>query len=151
MHIIMKQIAIKMAMLGLFLHVPRIFWGGRPGVGMRNDVTALPLYGFKISAWNLVAGCIVPWSILLFEIAMLSQFMRVPWKFELFHDRLGPKGLLILGNVRKLHYRPKVGGIMQCTKRTTISNGLAQTMFSERLVVFVIMGKAPLITWFNCD
>ena len=32
----------------------------------------------------------VPWSRSLFKMAMLSQFLRIPWNFQIFHDRLGP-------------------------------------------------------------
>ena len=48
-----------------------------------NDVTALTLYGFQVSAWNLVGWCTVPWSRSLFKMAMLGQFLRIPRNFEI--------------------------------------------------------------------
>ena len=50
--------------------------------------------------------CMIPWNGLLFEMAMLSQFLHIPLKFEIFHDRLGPG----LRNTlfKDFWYRPKI-------------------------------------------
>ena len=34
--------------------------------------------------------CTIPWSRWLLKMAMLAQFLGIPWNFEIFHDRLGP-------------------------------------------------------------
>ena len=90
----------------------------------------------------MVEWCIVPWNTLLFKIVMLSQFLRVSWNFGIFHDRLGQRKLLILGNVRKSHYCPKFGCMMQCSmKRITIWNGQAQP-----IVTFSDLGRPRVLS-----
>ena len=90
-HITMKQIAIENGhMLSQFLHVTwncYIFWE-RPGIGLKKDVTAAILSGFKLLAWNVAGWCMIPWSWALSKFGhdwpIFAHFI------ELFHGRLGP-------------------------------------------------------------
>ena len=58
-----------------------------------KDITALTFWGFQLSAWNFVRWCTVPWSRSLLKMAMLCQFLHVPWNFEIFHNRFFWPGL----------------------------------------------------------
>ena len=62
----------------------------RLGPSVKEDITALTLQMFQLSAWNLVQWCIIPWSRLLFKMVMLDQFLHIPWNFEIFHYGLVP-------------------------------------------------------------
>ena len=109
MHSAMKQIAIENGFAWpIFAHTVELFhdrlFHDRLGPGLRDDIAALTLERFQVSAWNVVWLCTVPWSRLLCKMAMLGQFLRVPQNFKIFHDRLGPGRWLILGNARKSHF-----------------------------------------------
>ena len=56
---------------------------------LNSNFTILTLPGFQILIWDLVGWCTVPWSRLLYKMAMLGQFLHVSLN-RIFHDRLGP-------------------------------------------------------------
>ena len=92
MQSMMKQIAISNGHpQPIFSHSTELWkFQNRLGSRPREDVTALTLYGFQLSAWNLVRWCEVPWSKSLLEMVMLGQFLGVSRNFEIFDDRRGP-------------------------------------------------------------
>ena len=78
-----------MTMLGQFLLFHRTFKYSFIG---RLDGRRYHSNSLRISSISLKFGrwCTVTWSRLLLKVAMLGQHLRVPWNFEIFHDRLGP-------------------------------------------------------------
>ena len=87
MHSNMKQIA----MLGHFSACSVELWNfqNRLGPGLRDDFSALTLWEFQQSAWNLVGWCTVTWSRSPLKVVMLGQFLCIPRNFDIFHDSLG--------------------------------------------------------------
>ena len=77
----------KIPVVGQFLYVPKNFeiFHDRHGSGLMDDVTVLTIYGFQVSALNLVQWCKIPWSRLLLKMPLLSQFLPVPQNFEIFY------------------------------------------------------------------
>ena len=49
-------------------------------------------YSLRISGISLKFGGMMHNNMkqIAFKVAMLGQFLRIPWNFEIFHDRLGP-------------------------------------------------------------
>ena len=100
-----------MAMLSHLLHVSRNFeiLYDMFGPGLRERCYH-SLRGFQLSVWNLVGPCI-PWSRLLYKMAMLSQFLCISWNFEFYHDRLGPglgDDITALTLLKDFSYQPEI-------------------------------------------
>ena len=67
----------------------KIFMAGLDQV-WRMTLTVLNLWGFQLSAWNLVGWCTMTWSRHLFKLAMLSEFFARFSELWNVSDRLGP-------------------------------------------------------------
>ena len=157
MHIIMKHIVIENCHAGLIFPCSTELWnfGNRLGAGLGNDFT----YIFKDFSkfWGIdleqVWGMTLPNSLrilaiglkfggmmhstvkqLLFKMAMLSQFLHVPWNLEIFHDLLG-QGLrddvTTLNSLRIWATDLKFGGVMHwAMKQIAMQNGYARLIFA---------------------
>ena len=88
----------------------------------------LSLWGFQLSAWNLVGWC-SPWSRSLLKMAMLGQLCQVSRNFEI--SMIGFDHVWGMITARKSPYGLNFGGMMHCTmKWITVWNGHAQPMFA---------------------
>ena len=76
-------------------------------------------------------------------MGLSGQFLRVPWNFKIFHDRLGPERILILGNARKSHYGLKFGGMMQCTMKWMATVSQCSHLLSRP-------AEGAVILWTSC-
>ena len=63
------------------VHVTLKLFYDRLGPGLRDDVPALTLWGFRLSAWNWEGWWRVPRSWSLVKLAMLDNFLYFPRNF----------------------------------------------------------------------
>ena len=146
-YIVLRGISLcKIAMVSHFLCIPRNFsmivldqvWGMTSLLLLSKDFIYWPEISWGDAQYH-ETDCYSKW--------LCSAIFAHPWKFTIYHDKLGPGRLLILGNARESHYSLKFVGIMQCTmNQITISNGHSQPVFAFSDLDQLCQGAVVLYT-----